>query len=123
MLEMALVLPLLVLLLVGLVEFSRVLMVRQVILNAAREGARAGAVKLDNAGAISTANSVSQSYLSSSGLDGTIASIDSTFVLTGGSSAIRVSVNYDYESLLDNWIPGIPPILTLKASAVMRREA
>ena len=122
MLEMALVLPLLVLLLIGVVEFSRVLMVRQVIINAAREGARAGAVRLDDAGALSTANSVSEGYISSSGLDGTIASIDASFVQTGGSSALKVGIDYDYASLLDNWIPGIPPVLTLRASAVMRRE-
>ena len=123
MLEMALVLPLLVLLLIVVVEFSRVLMVRQVIINAAREGARAGAVRLDDAGALSTANSVSEGYISSSGLDGTIAGIDASFVQTGGSNGLRVSINYSYESLLDNWIPGIPAMMTLRASAVMRREA
>ncbi len=39
-LEMALILPILLTLLFGIIEFSRVLSVKQVITNAAREGAR-----------------------------------------------------------------------------------
>src|SRR3989338_8212227 len=100
MLELALVLPLLIILLVGVVEFSRLLSLRQVIINAAREGARAGAVRFDDAGALATASAVSQNYLSSCGLDGSVAAINSSFVVTGGSPAIQVSVNYDYESFL-----------------------
>jgi len=123
MVEMALVLPLLVVLLVGLVEFSRVLMVKQVITNAAREGARAGAIKLDDSGALSTALNVSQNYISSSGLDSSTAVIDPSFQVVEGSAAIRVSVGYDYESMLTHFIPGIPDTVSLRANAIMRRES
>lgn len=123
MVEMALVLPLLVLLLVGIVEFSRVLMVKQVITNAAREGARAAAIRLDDAGAISTAFDTSRNYLSSSGVDITNAQVNSSFLTTSGSPAIQVVVTYGYQSLLTEWIPGIPQVLTLRSAALMRREA
>ena len=122
MVEMAMILPLLVVLLFGLVEFSRILMVKQVITNAAREGARAGAVRLDDSSALSTALQVSQNYLTSSGLDTGPASVRSSFVVTGGSSALQVIINYHYDSSLAIWVPGIPDVLTLHATAIMRRE-
>ena len=123
MVEMAMILPLLVVLLIGLVEFSRILMVKQVITNAAREGARAGAIRLDDSGALSTALQVSQHYLTSSGLNTGPASISPSFVVTGGSSALQVIINYNYDSSLTTWVPGIPDVLTLHATAIMRREA
>ena len=122
-LEMALVLPLLIMLILGVVEFGRVLMVKQVIINAAREGARDGAIRLDDSGALSTALSVSQNYLTSSGVNIDPAVVNSSFVTTGGSSAIQVTIAYDYSSSLTDWIPGIPQILTLQAAVTMRREA
>jgi len=123
MVEMALVLPLLILLLVGIVEFSRVLMVKQVITNAAREGARAASIRLDDAGAISTAFNTSRNYLSASGVDVKSAQVNSSFLTTSGSPAIQVVVTYSYNSMLTKWIPGIPEILTLRSAAIMRREA
>lgn len=121
--EFALVLPILVLLLVGLVEFSRVLSVKQVITNATREGARAGAVELNDALALSVAQSVSENYLESSGADLISATIVPSFVETGGSEAIQVVIDYNYDSLLTGWIPGIPSMLTLRSAALMRRES
>jgi len=122
MVEMALVLPLLILLLVGIVEFSRVLMVKQVITNAAREGARGAAIRLDDAGAITTAFNTSVNYLSASGVDVKSAQVNSSFLTTSGSPAIQVVVTYRYNSMLTEWIPGIPAILTLRSAAIMRRE-
>ena len=123
MVEMALVLPLLVVLLVGLVEFGRILMVKQVITNAAREGARAGAVRLSSTQALSTALSVSENYISASGLDTSPATVNSSFVITGGADALQVAISYNYDSMLTTWIPGIPEILTFRAVAIMRRES
>ncbi|MBI4358324.1 MAG: pilus assembly protein [Candidatus Omnitrophica bacterium] len=123
MIEMTLILPLVVMLIIGVVEFSRVLMVKQVITNAAREGARAGAIRLDDSGALSTALSVSQNYLTSSGVSLDPATVNSSFVTTGGSSAVEVTISYDYNSTLSHWIPGIPGVLTLQSAAIMRREA
>lgn len=121
--EMAVVLPLFVMLLVGIVEFSRVLMVKQVITNAAREGARAGAINLDDAQALANANSVTQNYITSSGVNLGSANVTSIFVTTGGSQGLQVTIDYNYDSLLTPWIPGIPDSFTLRSVAIMRRES
>ena len=121
--EMALVLPILLMMLLGILEFSRVLSVKQVITNAAREGARAGAVDLDNNGALSKAQNVSEEYLTSCGIQLENTNVNPSFVTAGGSQALRVIIDYDYESLLTNWIPGVPGSFTLQSAAIMRRES
>ena len=123
MLEMALVLPLFLLLIVGVVEFGRILSVKQVITNAAREGARAAAIRLDDAGAISTAFNTSRNYLSASGIDLINSQVNSSFLTNSGSPAVQVVVTYSYESMLTDWIPGVPQLFTLRSAAIMRREA
>ena len=123
MLEMAIILPLFVMLIMGVVEFSRVLSVKQVITNAAREGARAGAVDLDNTGALSKALQVSTNYIQSSGVEIQPVIITPSFVLAGGSSALKVVIDYDYNSVLTTFIPGIPAQFTLESAAIMRRES
>ena len=121
-LEMALVLPILLMLLFGVVEFGRVLMVKQAITNAAREGARAGAVDLNDSGALQKALDVTRNYLSASGLDANTTSVVPSFVITGGSDALQVIIEYDYDSLLTSWIPTVPATFTLRSIAIMRRE-
>ena len=121
--EMAFVLPIFVLLLVGLVEFSRVLMVKQVITNAAREGARAGATDLDDAGALSTALTVSENYIVASGVLVASATVTPSFVTTGGSEALQVVIDYGYDSLLTSFVPEIPSTVSLRSLAIMRRES
>ena len=123
MLEMALVLPLFTMLLVGMVEFGRVLMVKQVITNAAREGARTGAVNLNDTQALATAKSTAQNYITSSGVDLEPTNVTSSFVTTGGSPGLQVIVDYTYDSLLTNWVPGIPNNFILRSTAIMRRES
>lgn len=120
--EMAFVLPIFVLLMVGIVEFSRVLMVQQVITNAAREGARAGSIYISDADATAHATTVSQNYLASSGVSTNLADVTPTLITTGGLPALRVLIHYNYDSLLTAFIPGVPETLVLSATAVMRRE-
>ena len=122
-LEMALILPLLLTFLFGIVEFSRILSAKQVITNAAREGARAGAVDLNDAGALTKAQTVSQSYLTSTGMELKKATIKPSFVQAGGSAALQVVIDYRYDSLLTTWIPGFPASFTLESAAIMRRES
>ena len=125
MVEFALVLPIFVLFMVGIVEFSRVLMVQQVITNAAREGARAGSIYINDITAQSQAATISNAYLTASGVDASntsLVTVDSDLITTGGLPAIQVLINYNYDSLLTGFIPGIPGTLTLSATVVMRRE-
>ncbi len=120
--EMAMVLPIFILLVVGIVEFGRVLMVQQVITNAAREGARAGSIYITDAEATSNATSVSQNYITASGVNINLVTVTPTLTTTGGLPALQVLVDYNYGSLLPSFIPGIPETLILRATAVMRRE-
>ncbi|MBI4372302.1 MAG: pilus assembly protein [Candidatus Omnitrophica bacterium] len=120
--EMAFVLPILVLLAMGMVEFSRVLMVQQVITHAAREGARVGALYFNDTAAFDNALGVSQTYLDSSGVNSELATITPSFITMSGVPALQVVVRYPYGSLLNGWIPGIPETLTLSSTVIMRRE-
>ena len=120
--EFALVIPIFMLLLAWILEFGRVLMVQQVITNAAREGARAGSVYLNNTQALSSASVVSGAFLESSCVDPLLATVSPSFLETGGTPALQVIVSYTYDSLLDSFIAGSAPTLTLTSTAIMRRE-
>ena len=67
-LEMALVLPLLVLLLFGLFDFGHLMFVVNSMNSAAREGARAGAVEQDATKIQATAEAAAKKYLTVAGL-------------------------------------------------------
>ena len=121
--EAAFILPVLLLLLSGVLEFGQIFMIKQVITNAAREGARLGAINLDNTEALSTANTISQDYLERSGMDMSAVNVDSIFSELSGNRAIQVTINYDYTSRLAGWGPGISDSISLRSRTVMRREA
>ena len=67
-LEMALVLPLLVLLLLGIIDFGHLMFVVNTMNNAAREGARRGAVESDATQIASVASDTANTYLSAARL-------------------------------------------------------
>lgn len=114
------VLPLFVLLVFGTIEFGRMVMVQQLITNAAREGARSAI--LDGATTADVTSAVT-SYLTASAVSGTsvVVSPDPPSSAPYGSSVtVRVSVPFDAVS----WLPS-PMYLagkTLQAQCVMRRE-
>jgi Flp pilus assembly protein TadG len=122
--EMALMLPMIVLLIFGMIEFSLLLYNRQVITNGSREGARAGIVQTGGPrvsdGDIS--NVVNQ-YCASRLVTFGAASGPSTAVTragTGFGSDLNVRVTYDYDFLvLTNF--GFGP-LQLAAETVMKLE-
>ena len=118
--EFAVVAPLFFLLILGMVEFGRMMMVQQVLTNASREGARIAV--LDNTTTSDVTTAV-ENYLSS----GTISGATITITPDPPSSAgygqpvtVTVSVPFDQVS----WLPS-PMFLggnTLEATTVMRRE-
>ena len=121
--ETALVLPLILLLLFGIFEFGQILMTKQMITNAAREAARAAAIRLDDAGALSSALAVSQDYLTRCNVDLTKVTINPSFSTVNGMDAVDVMIQYNYPSSLLGWVPGIPQTIALQSHVVMRREA
>lgn len=121
--EFAIVAPIFFLMVFGMVEFGRMVMVQQIITNASREGARMAV--LDGATTNEITTSVEE-YLANASI-GAAASPTVTVDPDPPSSAgygdpvtVTVSVGFDQVS----WLPS-PMFLggkTLSASSVMRRE-
>ena len=119
--EFAVVAPLFVLFVFGMIEYGRMVMVQQVITNASREGARRAV--LDGA----TADDVTQvvnDYLASANITGATVTIDPpnpSDAAFGEPVTVTVSIGFDQVS----WLPA-PMYLggrELTATTVMRREA
>jgi Flp pilus assembly protein TadG len=122
--EIAIALPILLALLVGIFEFARAYNVQQVITNAAREGAREGVLPATSqaeaeartAARLSDANIVSATvtYSCSGSCD------------TGDAVAVTVSVPYTFRFIgpvLSLFSSGTDPgTITLRSTATMRKE-
>lgn len=124
--EFAIVAPLFFLLIFGMIEFGRVIMVQQVLTNASREGARLAV--LDNS-TIASVTSAVTGYLSAAGLSGgSIAVLNSSgspaepsTMSSGDPITVKVSIPFSNVSLLSTpWF--FKADATLQASTVMRRE-
>ena len=124
--EFAIVAPLFFLLIFGMIEFGRAIMVQQVLTNASREGARVAV--LDGSTSAGAKQKVSD-YLSAAGITGATATVcDSTGAevepsTIGYGQSVTVNVQVPFSSV--SWLPA-PWFLTgstqLKATTVMRRE-
>ena len=135
LLEMALTLPLLLLVCVGILEFGRAYQTWQVITNAAREGARIAVLQgMDDA----SVRSRVQQYMTIGQLPGaanaTIAIDRNQTVSIGGTataSASQVIVNYPFDFVVLDPIArlatgqgsGTPSSLNMVATATMRNES
>jgi Flp pilus assembly protein TadG len=118
--EFALVAPVMLLFVLGIIEFGRLMMVEQILTNAAREGCRRAV--LDNS-TESDARAVVNNYLSNSGISGgTMAPISNLSTAKAGDTiTVTVSVPFDNVSWFPvaRWLQG----KTLSASVVMRKES
>ncbi len=139
MVEFAFVLPLLLVLIFGIIEFGLYLYNQQVITNASREGARAGIVqqnpRLPDTGGSgcttppSSIDQVVQCYCATNLVSLGSGSSGPTTVVTGYSpnapfgTLLTVTVNYTYSFwVIPNFIPGIASLRAMQASAVMKYE-
>jgi len=129
--EFALVLPLLLILVMGIIEVGLVIYDKAVITNACREGARAGIVFRDPRLGLGEIQTVVQNYASAYLVTfGTTPlptvewlwdDLDSNNVRSSGDR-LTVTVRYQYDYLmLGNFIPGIGT-LNLQSTSVMRYE-
>jgi Flp pilus assembly protein TadG len=118
--EFAVVAPLFFLMVLGMIEFGRLIMVQQVITNASREGARMAV--LDGATTAGVRTTV-QNYLQGASVRGaevTVSPDPPTSAGFGDPVTVTVSVNFNQVS----WLPS-PMFLgghTLVATTAMRRE-
>jgi Flp pilus assembly protein TadG len=111
--EFALVLPVLLLVLFGITEFGRAIMVTNILNTAAREGAREGVESGDTTSVVEKANAV----LQAANLTGAV--VDPVYDLT--ERTVTVTVTYDFEVLSGGILESIIPTpFTLTGRTVMR---
>ena len=118
--EFALIVPILVLLVMGIVEFGRIFMAQQAITNASREGARTGVLPTSST---SDVESTVNTYMTNAGLTGT-SSMTCTNVgpTTPSGSATSVTVSYSLEILTGTIVPGLGSSVNISHTTVMRHE-
>lgn len=119
--EFAVVAPVFLLLVFGMIEYGRMVMVQQIITNASREGARVAV--LDGSSNQTVLDVVNQ-YLNSGSISGAIITVDPTNPNDAEfGDPVTVSVDIPFSQV--SWLPS-PMYLggrTLSATTVMRRES
>ena len=124
--EFALVLPLLLLLIAGIVEFGRGWNIQQVVTDAAREGARLTVVQ-DNTVTMASVRTRVYERLAAANLDSTQATVSITpaadWRKTGKPMTVSVSIPYSlaFVGALLQWAGGSSTI-NIASHAVMRNE-
>lgn len=116
--ELALILPILILILMGTMEFGRIFHSYLVITNASREGARAGVVGLDDTGIRTKVKDVATSLSLSD------TQINITPGYSSRSRGVPLTVQVDYSISLVTPMLGVavPNPFPLTASTTMRVE-
>lgn len=115
--ELALITPLLILILLGTVDFGRVMSASIQVTNAAREGAFFGARSMDNA---QDANAIEAAALADSGnIFGITPDVDSDVGTDAdGYDTVEVTVSYTFQTLVP--YPLIPNEVDLAKTVTMR---
>lgn len=124
--EIAIALPLLLLMLIGIWEFARAYQIQQVVVNAAREGARIVVLPNSSGGTVDSATNAINHYLASGSISGATINITGTED-TGQPMTVQVSVPYTFNLIgpmirLATGNDGGPGDINLSSSATMRHE-
>lgn len=131
--EFAIILPLFLVLVFGIIEFSVILYNKAVLTNASREGARFGVLWDPTVHADTEIRTRVNNFLSSGltliNLGGTspVPLPDSDIIILPSARVsedpITVSVTYQYDFMfLPNFLPGLPQTLSLNGTTTMRME-
>ena len=118
--EFAVVVPILIVLVFGMIEFGRLMMVEQILTNAARVGAREGSLPGTGTSDVTTAVN---NYMTNSGLSGQTTTVSPDPSTANPGDAITVTVSIPFNNV--SWLP-VPMWLggkTLSASVVMAKES
>jgi Flp pilus assembly protein TadG len=118
--ELALVLPVLLLILFGIMEFGRVFSAYLVITNAAREGARQAAIGANNTTIVDTVYNAASSLGDLSSLTVSIDPYEAASRVTGAEAT--VTVNYSVDLVVPIISSLAPDPFPLRAQSVMRVE-
>jgi Flp pilus assembly protein TadG len=125
--EFAIILPLFVLLLFGIIEFGLAIWRQEILTNASREGARAGIVSGAPRPTSDEITAVVEASLANAGIDPATTIISITGIPEGGEGSsgdpLTVLVQYPNDFLvLPNLMTGLGASLTLRAQTVMLFE-
>ncbi|MBA3038089.1 MAG: pilus assembly protein [Desulfobacterium sp.] len=125
--EFALILPILIVLILGIVEFSIMLYDKAVLTNASREGARAGIVaqtpRVTQPEIKAVVDNYCKTYLITFKAGIVLPATTVTWEGFNFGDDLSVTVTYDYTFLaLPNFIAAITGVKTLTATTVMRME-
>lgn len=118
--EFAIVAPLFILLLFGMIEFGRMIMVQQVLTNASREGARRAIIEGSTQTEVETQVN---NYLAGTTVSGATVTVEPTNLTNlGFGDPVTVSVSVPFNAV--SWIPSSMYLedATLGASTVMQAE-
>ena len=121
--EVAIALPILLMMLVGIWEFARAYQIQQVVVNAAREGARSAVLQgVDS----DSATVITNGYLAGGNIGGATVTVTDTGN-TGDPTTVRVAVTYSFVFIgplvrLATGNSGGPGDITLQSQATMRHE-
>jgi len=124
--EFAIILPILVLLIFGIIEFSVALYDKAMITNASREGARAGIIYRVPSVTDGEITNVVDSYLGSSLITfGAPVAANTTVTRIGYNPGdeLKVTVNYNYTFLIiPSFVTSLSGGINMAAETVMRME-
>ncbi len=121
--EFAILLPVLLLLLLGMMEFGLALWNQEMMTNATREAARAGIVADSPRLTQAEVRTVLENNLSIAGIDSATATITITGTQGISGSPLSVRVVYPYQYLvLDRFISALGATVNLTAQTVMFNE-
>ena len=121
MVEFAVVSPVFFLLIFGMIEYGRLVMVQQVLTNASREGARVGVLDGSTQADVTTAVT---NYLTSARINSATVTVTPNPPSSAGYGApVTVAISVPFNQV--SWLPS-PMFLggkTMTATSVMRRES
>jgi Flp pilus assembly protein TadG len=119
--EFALLLPVLMMILFGIIEFGIALYQHSILTNASREGARLGIVQSIPAITTGQINAAVDTYLTAAGISP--ANVGRTVLTTGVTGTpVRVTLTLPYTFTVLPGLTGITPNITLTAWTEMRHE-
>lgn len=121
--EFALVLPILILLVFGIIEFGYAFYQKEVLTNATREGARYGIIMANPRPTATQITDVVKTALTNASWDATKATITVTGAQGASGSNLTVQLDYPYSfTVLPKLIPGFIQNITTTAKTVMQLE-
>jgi len=121
--EMALVLPILLVILFGIIDFGLALYTKEVLANASREGARQGIRFVTPALTDSDIETITKDTLDKGYLDSSKATVTVTNAGSGFGTDLTVNIQYLFDFLVVSaFVPGMSSQITLQSTTVMSNE-